>query len=151
MLDLIGFWFNVSVFTFFLLWTIIPTLGVLSKILVQAITEDSDLAVKAGDFFWESSYGYEKFLGRFEIHEFFALMAAILSGCLWLGVLAISHCAKNDWDTIAQVVAMWSTVLAPASGWVALVVVGWLATVFGGRRVWKLAQKVDKVLNKLDD
>ena len=145
MLDLIGFWTAVSVFT---LWILIPCLAVASKLLdvlvKQAIGKEG-----AGNCLLQVTSSYESAVVLFKKitisfpRAFFGL--GVMGGGIALFFVLI-HCACSG-DTPVEVAIWIGTNTAPFFSWVGILAGCYVAVLYAIRYGYKVAQVVEKVNN----
>ena len=148
MLDLLGFWGNVTVFTFILLFPLVLVSAFLLYRMVYSITQDKELASKASDLLYDHQDGYGHaycYVLTKQVAEEVPWVLLGVSVLTWL-ILGI-YCDKSSTDVVSAI-STWSQALSGFTSGIFLVILCYQGIVFLGRRVYKTYQRVKKVLER---
>ena len=152
MLDLLGFWFNVTVITVLLCWWMVPLGAWIGDLAISQITEGEHkklLTIK----FLNSPVGRIFKQHRYDLYDDTLMLGCILTAAAaaFLG-LALVDVHSNLSEELQQTTTVLSIIgdicvnLAPYTSFIAVIVLIYIMFVFVGKRVYKAM----KLLNKLD-
>jgi len=163
MLDLIGFWFNVSVIT--LLVAVIPLFFVgffLVRHMLVKITNDERASYKTMSKVWDNWGDYHYFFNtkfdgygdaiesKFKINE---VILGVYVFCIAVGVimLGIAYLEKDlEGLTLIGSVSGISEAFAPYTSGVAIFLAAYFGVIYVGRKVYLISEKVNKVMEKVN-
>ena len=155
MIELIGFWANVTWLT--VLLAAAPAVILLSILtyMIALITEDEKIATAFQEKLVKEhrTDDWVIFFNKFKAPAFLSYMTAILSFVAWIIVPMWLH--KNEFHDISYSselvlgVSQISERLAPFAGWVAIAIAAFIAFVFIGRKAYKLYVKVERALKDI--
>ena len=157
MFDLLGFWFVVSLCSVLLLIPVFYVVWFLARHFTQAVTEDKTLAKKVGNWIWATHSKTSTIVfNRFVIYDGINVPATIISVITWLFYLIkeVAACTEHlagGHPSLVEDVSTIATTLAPYIGSLVVCLLIYIATVYCGRKFWKLKVKVDEIIEKTSD
>jgi len=152
MIDLIGFWGNVTWITVLLALAPAIAFSVVLGYMVALITEDKRKGLTVQEKFIKFDYvdDYTLFFSKIKINGFGGFIVIVFSLVVWIILPAWLH--ENNFhdmpysSELVLGVSQLSEKLAPFTGWVVVAAAAFIATVVFGRKAYKLYVKIDRVL-----
>jgi len=151
MIDLLGFWSTVSVYSGILLFPAALIGLYLLGVLVEKITEGDVKGHKV--VYWKSYPKTLMVFGKSTLTEGWFIITIITSILAWTltGVaIAIAH-DLGDPKSLVDVVSEFSAAMSPFIGGFSIAAVLYVLTIYVGRKFWKVSKKVNKLCEKLKD
>ncbi len=152
MFDLLGFWFNVTVITIFIMFPSIFILKWLTKHFVLKVTKDRELADKAGNFVIQSTGNrynpYETTIfNRIKLPvERDGLVVPVIMQVIVLCILGIYILTHET--TLVDVVSNVSSALAPYTGVLALFIIVYYGVIYICSKLFVLQSKINTILKE---
>jgi hypothetical protein len=156
MFDLIGFWFFVAVITAAMLSIFFFPIWWLAGPLVKGITEDEDKARKASRWVFNEDIVAPWIFGK-RANPYVFNFSWVSSLSLWM-VFGMTHGSEpgqlrysEHTSDLVLYVSVIAEFLSPVGSVVAPIVIAYYVTMFVGRKIYKIAVRVNEVLDKVKD
>jgi hypothetical protein len=147
MIDLLGFWGNVSLITLLLLAPVASIVLLLFHIFVNQVVQDDTIAYKITRPIYDDSGCYIILFGRIKLPAFLS-GSLVIFGVLSWPIVAGTGCSEDL--TLVAAVSKISELLAGVTGWIWMIVGSYLAALWVCRKLWAIYLKINSALSKLE-